>query len=240
MKKLFEAMTQQQSLLRKRLRGPPAISVPRVQAPSPEQEDAMSLTASEGMEPQELIFPSEDVKSDVWLPRVHDADKLGLAQFPPVEASIASLVDICDTSKECVVGPKCHSSTGSQSTDQAHNGDMDSSPGDTCAASSQQNKDKGVLENGVPKEPSRKAAELDEMAQVGDGKGEQGVSLKNGCFTHWKDQGSEKGEEEQVPPTPLKKRGRQKLEHPEKCKEKNIAIFVLNSKFLLNLYLTRS
>ncbi|MGH0149089.1 UNVERIFIED_CONTAM: hypothetical protein FKN15_028127 [Acipenser sinensis] len=70
MKKLFEAMTQQQSLLRKRLRGPPAISVPRVQAPSPEQEDAMSLTASEGMEPQELIFPSEDVKSDVWLPRL--------------------------------------------------------------------------------------------------------------------------------------------------------------------------
>lgn len=128
-------------------------------------------------------------------------------------------VDSCDTSKECVVGPKCHSSTGSQSSEQAHNGDMDSSPGDTCAASSQQNKDKGVPENGVPKEPSRKAAELDEMAQVGDGKGEQGVSLKNGCFTHWKDQGSEKGEEEQVPPTPLKKRGRQKLEHPEKYTE---------------------
>ncbi|XP_041105731.1 DNA (cytosine-5)-methyltransferase 3A-like isoform X5 [Polyodon spathula] len=177
-------------------------------------------------------FKSSDFDHDAAAYKVNDAQPLERSQEEKPTHSIPAKkagrpgrkrkqppVDSCDTSKECVVGPKCHSSTGSKSSVQAHNGDMDSSPGDISAASSQQNKDKGVPENGVSKEPSRKATELDEMAQEGDGKGEQGASLENGCFTHWEDQGSEKGEEEQLQPTPRKKRGRQKLEHPEKYTE---------------------
>ncbi|MGH0164284.1 UNVERIFIED_CONTAM: hypothetical protein FKN15_065435 [Acipenser sinensis] len=80
MELLFEAMNQQQSLLMELLSGPPVVSVPRVQTPSPDpqpkQEDSMSLTASEGMDPQELIFPSEDAESAVLAPTASKDQRL--------------------------------------------------------------------------------------------------------------------------------------------------------------------
>ncbi|MGH0120025.1 UNVERIFIED_CONTAM: hypothetical protein FKN15_063839 [Acipenser sinensis] len=57
----------------------------RVAIPSAEwqQEDMLSIIASDEVGEQGLAFPSEDVESD---------KQLGLAQFPLVEASIAALV----------------------------------------------------------------------------------------------------------------------------------------------------
>ncbi|XP_066563050.1 DNA (cytosine-5)-methyltransferase 3A isoform X4 [Amia ocellicauda] len=124
-------------------------------------------------------------------------------------------VSSCEMSEEGVVGSKCLTSVVGQSSEQVHNGDVDSHPGDSIAASSKQ--DRNVPENGVPREPVRKSEELPDQEAPGEGyrKGRQGSSLENGFPTSLDDQDSEK-DGEHVPPTPRKKRGRRKLEHPEK------------------------
>ncbi|XP_015204091.1 DNA (cytosine-5)-methyltransferase 3A isoform X6 [Lepisosteus oculatus] len=126
-------------------------------------------------------------------------------------------VNSCETSKEDV-GSKCHASVESQSSEQVHNGDVDSHPGDTIAASSKQGRN--IPENGVPRESVRRSEELPDQEAQGQGyrKGRPDSSLENGFSTPPDDQDSEK-DGEQVPPTPRKKRGRRKLEHPEKHTE---------------------
>ncbi|XP_039604706.1 DNA (cytosine-5)-methyltransferase 3A isoform X1 [Polypterus senegalus] len=124
------------------------------------------------------------------------------------------MVDSYETSKEAGVGPKYLSHRESQSSDEVHNGVLNCSQGSTIAISSQQ--EKVIPENGVSKEASQRSGELLEDNQERQEIEDLDSSLENGCLTPPDDQDSEKGEGDQVPPNPRKKRGRRKLENPEK------------------------
>ncbi|XP_036405149.1 DNA (cytosine-5)-methyltransferase 3A isoform X2 [Megalops cyprinoides] len=123
-----------------------------------------------------------------------------------------SQVASCEATKESVVGSKGHAGPDGQSSDQVHNGELDAHGGGAAAASSKQ--DRNIPENGVPREPVCRAEGLPDQGSSRRG-ARMDSSLENGLLTPPDDQDSEK-DGEPVPPTPRKKRGRRKLEHPEK------------------------
>ncbi|KAJ8339435.1 hypothetical protein SKAU_G00362210 [Synaphobranchus kaupii] len=101
-----------------------------------------------------------------------------------------SQVASCEASKEGHAGPD------GQSSDQVPNGELGGHAAGSAATSSKQVRN--VPENGVPRDQG------------------SGRLLENGLLTPPDDPDQEEKDGEPAPPTPRKKRGRRKLEHPEK------------------------
>uniref|UniRef100_A0A8C9R5D8 DNA (cytosine-5-)-methyltransferase n=1 Tax=Scleropages formosus TaxID=113540 RepID=A0A8C9R5D8_SCLFO len=110
----------------------------------------------------------------------------------------------CEEAKESVVGSKSHACPESQSAEQVPNGGLGAHGGAPASSSRQ---DRGVPENGVSRDPAGRA----------EGLPDQGSS-RRGCVDSSMENGLQDSEKdgEPVPPIPRRKRGRRKLEHPEK------------------------
>ncbi|KAJ8372148.1 hypothetical protein AAFF_G00294080 [Aldrovandia affinis] len=106
----------------------------------------------------------------------------------------------CEASKEGVVGSKGRAGPGGQSLDQVPNGELGGHGGGAAAAASSR-QDRSVPENGVPRD-------------VGPAR-----LLENGLLSLPDEQDCEGP----APSTPRKKRGRRKLEHPEKLSQLRLA-----------------
>ncbi|KPP79370.1 hypothetical protein Z043_101045 [Scleropages formosus] len=119
------------------------------------------------------------------------------------------LIDTCSLLKESASGAKSHMGVERKTQAQMHNGDLDSH--DNVNTTRKQNGK--APENGVPKKAAGEGKD-----HPGEGalkKGQVASSVENGHVSHLDQDSDVKGQ--QGMSVPRKKRGRRKLEHPEKC-----------------------
>ncbi|XP_018587604.1 DNA (cytosine-5)-methyltransferase 3A isoform X2 [Scleropages formosus] len=121
------------------------------------------------------------------------------------------LIDTCSLLKESASGAKSHMGVERKTQAQMHNGDLDSH--DNVNTTRKQNGK--APENGVPKKAAGEGKD-----HPGEGalkKGQVASSVENGHVSHLDQDSDVKGQ--QGMSVPRKKRGRRKLEHPEKYVE---------------------
>ncbi|XP_048830768.1 DNA (cytosine-5)-methyltransferase 3A isoform X1 [Brienomyrus brachyistius] len=122
-------------------------------------------------------------------------------------------MDTSSLVKQSQSGSETPTGADRKSQAQVCNGDLDSH---TSGATSRKQMRKAP-ENGVSKDPPYKAENVPDQGSFK--KSRAGSSQENGYLAHLDQESDANGE--QVPSTPQKKRGRRKLEHPEKYVEEN-------------------